>query len=79
LIVPEGSPKFTYGNIAVFHPKLFAGLPRGEKKKLFPWMYEFARQGRVTGEIFDGLWDNIGTPAQLNALDALLSRPARVH
>jgi N-acetyl-alpha-D-muramate 1-phosphate uridylyltransferase len=79
LIQPDIEPRFTYGNIAVFHPKLFAGLPRGEKKKLFPWLYEFARAGRVSGELFDGVWDNIGTPQQLNALDAKLSRPARMH
>jgi N-acetyl-alpha-D-muramate 1-phosphate uridylyltransferase len=79
LIEPEGAPRFTYGNIAVFHPKLFAGLPRGEKKKLFPWLYGFARKGRVGGELFDGVWDNIGTPEQLNALDTRLSRPKSLH
>jgi N-acetyl-alpha-D-muramate 1-phosphate uridylyltransferase len=79
LIVPDAAPRYTYGNIAVFHPKLFATLPRGEKKKLFPWLYEFARAGRVTGEFFDGIWDNVGTPEQLNALDARLSRPIHIH
>jgi N-acetyl-alpha-D-muramate 1-phosphate uridylyltransferase len=79
LIQPDATPRYTYGNIAVFQPKLFAPLPRGEKKKLFPWLYDFARQGRVTGELFDGLWDNVGTPEQLNALDARLRKPTYIH
>jgi N-acetyl-alpha-D-muramate 1-phosphate uridylyltransferase len=79
LITPDATPHYTYGNIAVFHPKLFVSLPRGEKKKLFPWLYEFARQGRVRGELFDGVWDNIGTPEQLDALDMRLSKPVYIH
>jgi MurNAc alpha-1-phosphate uridylyltransferase len=34
-------------------------------------------EGRATGERFDGRWENVGTPAQLAALDAeLAARPA---
>lgn len=79
LIQPDAAPRHTYGNIAVFNAALFRDLPKGEKKKLFPWLYEFARAGRVTGELFDGTWDNIGTPEQLNALDARLNRPRQIH
>jgi MurNAc alpha-1-phosphate uridylyltransferase len=72
LIAPQGTPRLTYANIAVFHPALFAGLKRGEKMRLFPWLYQFAEEGRVTGEVFRGRWDNVGTPAQLADLDAAL-------
>jgi MurNAc alpha-1-phosphate uridylyltransferase len=77
LIDRDAAPRYTYGNIAVFHPRLFRDLDRNGKKKLFPWLYEFAQQGRVTGELFDGEWENLGTPMQLDALDARL-RAARV-
>lgn len=71
-IVPAGEPRYTYANIAVFHPAIFAGLARGEKHKLFPWVYRYAEGGALTGELYHGHWDNIGTPAQLAALDARL-------
>ena len=65
-------PYLTYGNIGIFAPTLFDGLRPG-RAKLFPWLFRFAAQGRVSGEHFRGRWHNIGTPAELDALDAELS------
>ena len=65
-------PYLTYGNIGLFSPALFAGL-RPERAKLFPWLYRFVEQGRVSGEHFRGCWHNVGTPAELDALDAQLN------
>ena len=73
LVTREG-PKLTYGNIGVFHPMLFADIPPGTFLKLFPWAYRFVEAHRVGGEHFRGEWDNVGTPAQLAALDRRLSR-----
>ena len=64
--------RLNYGNIGVFHPRLFAGLARGKKLKLFPWAYGFLDQPGITGEHFHGAWFNVGTPAQLAELDMLL-------
>ncbi len=72
LVTREG-PRLTYGNIGVFHPMLFAGIAPGTWLKLFPWAYRFVDQGRVSGEHFRGPWDNVGTPAQLAALDRRLA------
>jgi MurNAc alpha-1-phosphate uridylyltransferase len=72
LITREG-PRLTYGNIAVFHPRLFQDITPGAHQKLFPWAYRFVEEGRVTGEHFRGDWDNVGTPAQLAALDRRLA------
>jgi MurNAc alpha-1-phosphate uridylyltransferase len=69
-------PLLTYGNIGVFAPRLFAG-ESPVKKKLFPWLYRAAERGRVSGERFTGRWHNVGTPAELAALDALLRAQAR--
>jgi MurNAc alpha-1-phosphate uridylyltransferase len=71
-VVREGA-KLTYGNIGVFHPALFADIAPGTWLKLFPWAYRFVDEGRVTGEHFRGEWDNVGTPAQLAALDRRLA------
>jgi MurNAc alpha-1-phosphate uridylyltransferase len=72
--VTRAGPNLTYANIAVYHPSLFAGLAVGTALKLFPWAYRFVEEGRVTGERYDGPWDNLGTPAQLAALDRALSK-----
>ncbi len=71
--VTRAGPHLTSGNIAVFHPGLVAGLAAGTVLKLFPWAYRFVDEDRVTGELFDGAWDNVGTPDQLAALDRRLS------
>ena len=65
-------PWLTYANIALLSPHLFAG-EAGGKRKLFPWLYRAVEAGRVSGERFDGRWYNIGTPADLLALDAELA------
>lgn len=70
--VDRATPLSTYANIGVFHPRVFDGMPRGRVLKLFPWAWTLADAGRMTGSRFDGAWDNVGTPAQLDALDRRL-------
>lgn len=73
--ITRAQPWFTYANIGVFSTRLFAHEGPG-KKKLFPWLYRFVDDGRVTGELHRGRWYNVGTPADLEALDAeLAARP----
>jgi N-acetyl-alpha-D-muramate 1-phosphate uridylyltransferase len=73
--VTRRRPFLTYANIAIFSPALFAGLTP-ERARLFPWLYAFADTGRISGEHFRGRWHNVGTPAELAALDADLMRVA---
>jgi MurNAc alpha-1-phosphate uridylyltransferase len=71
--VTRDGTRLTYGNIAVFHPRIFRDIAPGTRLKLFPWMYRFVEEGRVTGERHSGPWDNVGTAEQLAALDRRLS------
>ncbi|HUQ27908.1 MAG TPA: nucleotidyltransferase family protein [Usitatibacter sp.] len=73
-LVTRAGPKLTYGNISVFDPAMFAGLARGTAFRLFPWAYKFVEEGRVSGELFSGHWDNVGTAEQLAALDRRLTK-----
>ena len=66
LISPNTAPRLTYANIGVFQPSVFTNLEAGAKLKLFPWLYE---QGTISGQLFNGVWHNVGTPAQLAALE----------
>ncbi len=61
--------KLNYGGIAVFHPRIFAGFPSGHHGRLFPWAFDFVRAGKVSAEHHRGWWDNVGTPADLAALN----------
>jgi len=76
-LVARDGERLTYGNISVFHPAPFRALEPGTVLKLFPWAYHLVEAGRVTGERYAGSWDNIGTLAQLAALDRRLSKTHR--
>jgi MurNAc alpha-1-phosphate uridylyltransferase len=65
--------RLTFGNIAVYDTALFRELPRGVKLKLLPLFRDWIARGWVSGERFDGLWDNVGTPSELAALDRRLA------
>ena len=64
LVDMDAKPSYTFGNISVIHPDLFDGCSPGYfplSQLLFPAI----REGRVTGEIYQGKWFNIGTQEQL--------------
>ena len=69
----EGERKLTFGNIAIYDTALFRELPRGTKLKLLPFFRDWIARGWVSGERFDGPWANVGTPADLAALDRQLT------
>ena len=77
LIHPDVTPRLTYANIGVFSPRLFTGVAvalHGGRAALFPWLYEAARAGKVSGEVYHGRWWNAGTPEDLAQLDADVTR-----
>jgi MurNAc alpha-1-phosphate uridylyltransferase len=69
----DGPTRLTFGNIALYDTSLFRELPRGSKLKLLPLLHDWISRGLVSGERYDGPWANVGTPAELAALDRQLS------
>ena len=69
------TPRHTYANIGVYDTGLFRELPRGTRLKLLPYLQRWIAEGRVSGELFDGPWANIGTPDDLARLDGELRKP----
>jgi MurNAc alpha-1-phosphate uridylyltransferase len=68
----DGSPRYTFGNIGIYDTRMFRSLARGERCPLRPYYHETIAAGRASGELYDGHWENVGTPEQLRALDISL-------
>jgi len=68
LLKAEGKAKYTFSGIGYYNPKLFADLPYG-KRGLAPLLVSAMKEGRVSGELFEGEWRDIGTPERLEELN----------
>jgi len=66
---PDGR-RWTYANLALVRASLCAGIAPGTRAALGPLLFERMRERRVTAEIYRGEWENVGTAAQLAALNA---------
>lgn len=66
----------TFAGIGCYRPELFAGIRRGEKARLAPLLLAAMEAGKVTGEHYGGRWEDVGTPARLEALDQELRHAA---
>ncbi|WP_407668525.1 N-acetylmuramate alpha-1-phosphate uridylyltransferase MurU [Paraburkholderia dilworthii] len=69
----DAEPRFTFGNIGLYDTRMFRDLPLGTPRALTPYYRETIARGLATGELYEGLWENVGTPAQLQALDQRLA------
>ena len=63
------SSRYTFAGIACYHPKFFAGLASG-KRPLKPLLDLAAGAGLVSAAVYAGVWEDVGTPERLAALDA---------
>lgn len=68
----SGGPTLTFSGIGRYAPALFATVVPGTKAPLAPLLRAAADAGAITGERFTGMWHDIGTPARLAAVDALV-------
>ena len=69
-------PQLTFGNIALYRSSLFEALPRRERIRMLPLYRDWIGRGWVSGERYDGVWANVGTPAELTDLDVQLAAPS---
>ncbi|MSQ18175.1 MAG: nucleotidyltransferase family protein [Betaproteobacteria bacterium] len=71
-ISATGAPRYTFSGIGLYDSKLFADTRAHERAKLAPLLFKAAAIDRLSGEIFQGEWRDIGTPDRLAALDRVL-------
>jgi MurNAc alpha-1-phosphate uridylyltransferase len=69
-VANSGSPMWNFSNIGVYRPEMFAGIAPGTRAGLGKLIRQFADQGQVGGEVYEGEWVNVGTVAQLDELNA---------
>jgi len=73
MVSKEGSPRYTYSGVAVMSPQLVRTIRRGEKAPLAPLLFSAAAERRITGEVFEGLWQDVGTMDRLAELESQLA------
>lgn len=68
-VTSEGEARLTFSGVGVYRPELFAGIVPGERAKLAPILRDAIAANRVSGELLDGRWIDVGTPERLRELD----------
>lgn len=63
----------TFSGIGLYRPELFDGCTQGAFA-LAPLLRKAMDQGRVSGELYQGTWLDIGTPERLGQLEQILKR-----
>ena len=65
--------RYTYAGVAVMSPALFAQVKAGERAPLAPLLRAAAGLRRLSGEVFTGLWQDVGSAERLAELKARLA------
>ncbi len=67
----KGEDKKTFSGIGIYHPDLFTSYSSG-KLALAPVLRKAMDENQVKGELYQGVWHDIGTPERLAELDLYL-------
>ena len=62
------APAYTFSGVALYRPVFFADCSPG-RFPLAPLLRAAADAGRVSGELYEGRWEDVGTPQRLAALN----------
>ncbi|HSC67089.1 MAG TPA: nucleotidyltransferase family protein [Cellvibrio sp.] len=65
--------RFTFGGISLLKPQLITEYP--DKRRKFPLgevLHRAVCHGQLTGEVYQGHWTDVGTPARLQELENYL-------
>ncbi len=68
----DATPRYTYAGVAVISPQLVNSVTPGTRARLAPLLRAAADAGRVSGELYEGAWTDVGSAERLAALDARL-------
>jgi len=60
--------RYTYSGIGIYHPKLFSGF-EVQRLALKPILLEAIEQQQLSGQLYEGVWSDIGTIERLQQLN----------
>lgn len=63
------NPAHTFSGLALYRPELFTGQAPG-RFPLAPLLFEAAARGQLTAELYEGVWEDVGTPERLASIDS---------
>jgi len=69
----QTAPRYTYAGIGVISPAMVDGVSPGAKAPLAPLLRQAAAAGRLGGEVYTGLWSDVGTQERLAELNRMKS------
>lgn len=67
-VLRQGEPRYTFSGIGVYHPAFFDGCTPGAFP-LAPLLYDAIDRGQVTGQYYQGVWEDVGTVERLDKLN----------
>lgn len=67
-VVDSDDPALTFSGVAVYRPAFFAGCEAG-RFPLAPMLKGAARAGQLGGSLYEGVWEDVGTPERLAELN----------
>ncbi|MDP5238214.1 nucleotidyltransferase family protein [Uliginosibacterium sp. 31-16] len=72
----DGGSLLTFSGIGAYRPEMFRNIEPGSKARLAPLLFGAIDAGRLTGQHYQGRWEDVGTPERLSALDVELKTKA---
>ena len=67
-VIVNENPGLTFSGVALYDPRFFSECEPG-RFPLAPMLKQAANAGRVGGSIYEGLWEDVGTPERLAKLN----------
>ncbi len=75
-VLLDGESRYTYSGLSILRPELFCNSEPG-RFSLAPLLRHAAACDQLGGELFDGMWSDVGTPERHASLDARLTQQGR--
>lgn len=67
-VVNAAAPEYTFSGVAIYRPEFFANASGG-RFPLAPMLRQAADEGRLSGQLYEGVWEDVGTPERLDELN----------
>ena len=67
-VIDGANPELTFSGIAIYRPQFFAECKPG-RFPLAPLLRDAANAGRLGGTLYQGVWEDVGTPERLEQLN----------